>query len=77
MRKCPPPLERLIQDDEFIGAIAKYRFGSLMGWLGWAIRPLIRQVLRYKWAKVTTVHQVQMGVTRYMSRMDRHLPPRG
>ena len=67
--EVPAAIERLIQDDEFIGAIAKYRFGSLMSWLGWAIRPLIRQVLRYKWSKVTTVHQVQVGVTNYMSRM--------
>lgn len=67
--EVPAAIERLIQDDEFIGAIAKYRFGSLMSWLGWAIRPLIRQFLRHKWAKVSTIHQVQMGVTRYMSRM--------
>ena len=66
--EVPAAIERLIQDDEFIGAIAKYRFGSLMSWLGWAIRPLIRQFLRHKWAKVSTVHQVQMGVTRYMTR---------
>jgi hypothetical protein len=44
--EVPAAIERLIQDDEFIGAIAKYRFGSLMSWLGWAIRPLIRQFLR-------------------------------
>ena len=67
--EVPAAIERLIQDDEFIGAIAKYRFGSLMSWLGWAIRPMIRLFLRRKWSKVTTVHQVQMGVTRYMSRM--------
>ncbi|PJG57528.1 1-acyl-sn-glycerol-3-phosphate acyltransferase [Aeromonas cavernicola] len=67
--EVPAAIERLIQDDEFIGAIAKYRFGSLMSWLGWALRPLIRQFLRYKWAKVTTIHQVQTGVARYMSRM--------
>lgn len=67
--EVPAAIERLIQDDEFIGAIAKYRFGSLMSWLGWAIRPLIRQFLRHKWAKVSTIHQVQMGVTRYMTRM--------
>ncbi|MFM5473634.1 1-acyl-sn-glycerol-3-phosphate acyltransferase [Aeromonas veronii] len=67
--EVPAAIERLIQDDEFIGAIAKYRFGSLMSWLGWVIRPMIRLFLRRKWSKVTTVHQVQMGVTRYMSRM--------
>ncbi|MHA7002390.1 1-acyl-sn-glycerol-3-phosphate acyltransferase [Aeromonas schubertii] len=62
-------IERLVQDDEFIGAIARYRFGNLVGWLGWAIRPLIRLVLRRKWAGVNTVRQVQLGVTRYMERM--------
>lgn len=62
-------IERLVQDDEFIGAIARYRFGNLVGWLGWAIRPLIRAVLRRKWAGVTTVRQVQLGVSRYMEHM--------
>ena len=59
--EVPAAIERLIQDDEFIGAIAKYRFGSLMSWLGWAMRPMIRLFLRRKWSKVATVHQVQMG----------------
>ncbi|MGL5031486.1 MAG: 1-acyl-sn-glycerol-3-phosphate acyltransferase [Aeromonas sp.] len=67
--EVPAAIERLIQDDEFIGAIARYRCGALVRGLGWAIRPLIRLFLRRKWSKVTTVHQVQMGVTRYMSRM--------
>lgn len=67
--EVPAAIERLIQDDEFIGAIAKYRFGALMSGFGWALRPLIRYFLRRKWRHVTTVHQVQMGVTRYMSRM--------
>jgi 1-acyl-sn-glycerol-3-phosphate acyltransferase len=62
-------IDRLIRDDEFIGAIAKYRFGNLVNGLGWLLKPLIRLVLRYKWAGVNTVRQVQLGVASYMQRM--------
>ena len=62
-------IQRLIRDDEFIGAIAKYRFSGLSRWGGAAIRSLIRLYLGWRWRKVNSIRQVQLEVATYMEKM--------
>ncbi|MDP5293482.1 1-acyl-sn-glycerol-3-phosphate acyltransferase [Oceanimonas sp. CHS3-5] len=62
-------LERLIADDEFIGAIARYRFAGLSRLGGGLVKQLIRLYLGWRWRKVNSVHQVQMEVAGFMEKM--------
>jgi 1-acyl-sn-glycerol-3-phosphate acyltransferase len=62
-------IQRLIHDDEFIGAIAKYRFAALSRWGGSALRSLIRYYLGWRWRRVNSIRQVQLEVAGYMEKM--------
>ncbi|WP_458734422.1 1-acyl-sn-glycerol-3-phosphate acyltransferase [Zobellella taiwanensis] len=62
-------IQRLIHDDEFIGAIAKYRFAALSRWGGSALRSLIRHYLGWRWRRVNSIRQVQLEVAGYMEKM--------
>lgn len=62
-------IQRLIRDDEFIGAIAKYRFSTLTGIGGPFIKALIRLYLSWRWRKLDSIHQIQLEVATYMEKM--------
>lgn len=62
-------IQRLIRDDEFIGAIAKYRFSTLSGIGGPFIKALIRLYLSWRWRKLDSIRQIQLEVATYMEKM--------
>lgn len=62
-------IARLIADDEFIGAIARYRYAGLSRMGGSLVKGLIRLYLTWRWRRVTSVHQVQLEVARFMEKM--------
>jgi len=64
-----PVLNRLFRNDEFIGAVTRLRFPRLASQLGFALRPLVRTVLRHQLGRVRNVHDFQMIVERYVTRM--------
>ncbi|MGO4998162.1 1-acyl-sn-glycerol-3-phosphate acyltransferase [Oceanisphaera sp. W20_SRM_FM3] len=62
-------IQRLIHDDEFVSAIAKYRFSTLSGIGGPVIKALIRLYLGWRWRKLNSVRQIQQEVASYMEKM--------
>lgn len=62
-------IQRLIRDDEFIGAIAHYRFPTLSNVGGPLIKAFIRLYLSWRWRKLTTIRQIQLEVASYMEKM--------
>lgn len=66
-------IQRLIRDDEFVTAIAKYRFATLSGIGGPLIKGLIKASIRlylsWRWRKLNNVRQVQLEVASYMGKM--------
>ena len=62
-------IQRLIHDDEFVSAIAKYRFATLSGIGGPVIKALIRLYLGWRWRKLNSVRQIQSEVASYMEKM--------
>ena len=62
-------VERLINDDELILAIAHFQFPRLVKYLRWALFPLIRMVLRRKFSALTSVAAIQQELVTYMQRM--------
>ena len=64
-----PAIARLIADDEFIHAILHYRFPHLSGPFGWLLSPLVKWLLKRRWAKFNSVRSVQIQVARFMDRM--------
>lgn len=67
--EVPGALTRLVNDEEFISAILKYRFPALSNYAGWLVKPVLKQYLRHKWGKVKTVRDVQHNVASYMQSM--------
>lgn len=67
--EVPAAIERLINDEELLAAIAHFRFPRLYRWGYWLLRPLIRQALHKRWAKVSTVRDVQNEVAHFMTQM--------
>lgn len=67
--EVPSAIQRLINDEELISALARFRYPHAVNYFGWAIKPLIRHVAR-KWVKnVRTVDDVQQHVARFMEQM--------
>lgn len=62
-------IQRLIRDDEFISAIAHYRFAALSNVGGPVIKALIRLYLSWRWRKLHTVREIQQEVASYMNNM--------
>ena len=62
-------IQRLIHDDEFVGAIAKYRFPTLFGIGGPVIKAVIRLYLSWRWRKLSCVREIQNEVASYMGKM--------
>ncbi|RXJ74517.1 acyltransferase [Veronia nyctiphanis] len=64
-----PAINRLINDDEFISAILRYRLPLLAKTFPWIGKAFLKQYLKFRWANVKTVHDVQMQVAKYMQSM--------
>ncbi len=64
-----PVLDRILSDPELARAIVKFKFPRLAGWLGWALCPLVRWVMKRQLAGVETVLDFQLVVEKYMRRM--------
>ena len=67
--EVPAALERLIQDNEMLAAIAHFRFPRASRYFGWLLKPLIRAALHVRWNKVKTVRDVQVEVAHFMEQM--------
>ncbi|HBV77391.1 MULTISPECIES: 1-acyl-sn-glycerol-3-phosphate acyltransferase [Vibrio] len=64
--EIPEALERLINDEEFINAIIKYRFSHKPTWFKKLVSPAIKIYLKFKWSKLKTVEDIQREVELYM-----------
>lgn len=64
-----PTLDRLVADPEFSDAVARLRFPRLHAWLGWLLRPLVKQKLTSQFANINSVEDFQHLVEKYMSEM--------
>ncbi|WP_375749776.1 1-acyl-sn-glycerol-3-phosphate acyltransferase [Vibrio sp. HN007] len=64
-----PAIERLINDKEFINAIIKHRFSNYPSWLSTVLTPAVKIYLRSKWGKLSSVHDVQLEIEKYLSRI--------
>ncbi|QUM74858.1 1-acyl-sn-glycerol-3-phosphate acyltransferase [Moritella sp. 24] len=62
-------VERLVNDKEFITAIAHFQFPRLSKHFSWVLFPMIRMVLRRQCRKVTSVKEIQHKVISYMEKM--------
>lgn len=63
----PAALERIINDDEFINAIIKYKYPVLSQCCGMLLRFIVKKHLRKKkWSNIKTIRDVQLHVADYM-----------
>lgn len=67
--EVPGAIDRLIEDEEFISAILKYRFPQFSGIAGWLLKPILKRYLHSKWNKIKTVRDVQLHIATYMDSM--------
>lgn len=67
--EVPAAIERLINDEELISAIARFRFPHAVNYFGWLLKPLIRHAFRKKVLNVKTVDDVQQQVAHFMEQM--------
>lgn len=67
--EVPSAIERLINDEELISAIARFRFPQAVNYFGWLLKPLIRRAFRNKVNNVRTVDDVQQQVAHFMEQM--------
>ena len=64
-------LQRLLDDDDFIRAIARQRFGRLEPLVAFAAHPFIRYSLKPQLKTLTSIKIIQHKVKRYLKRMIR------
>ena len=64
-----PVIERLINSNEFVAAVASLRLGGWHKYFSFLILPLVRRVLRAQLRSVDTVRDFQLLVRAYMSGM--------
>jgi len=64
-----PVIRRLLHSDDFLGAIARLRFGGGARSVGWLLRPLLRFYLGRQLRDVRSVHDLQMRIRPYIERM--------
>jgi len=62
-------LARLLNDSEFVGAIASLRLGRLASVAPWLVRPIVRWVLSREVRDVSDVDAMQQIIKAYMDRM--------
>jgi len=64
-----PVIDRILNDDELIRAIAAFRFPRSISSLGFIWRPLVKQFLKRRLRTTETVEDLQVEVKRYMDKM--------
>lgn len=69
--EVPAVLQRLLDDDEFIRAIARQRFGRIERLISFIAHPIIRYSLKPQIKLLKSVKIIQGKVKRYISRMIR------
>jgi 1-acyl-sn-glycerol-3-phosphate acyltransferase len=62
-------LFNILHDNEFVDAITKYQFPKASQYVGWLLRPFVKQVLAAKMSDVDTVLDFQKLVEGYMAKM--------
>jgi 1-acyl-sn-glycerol-3-phosphate acyltransferase len=62
-------LDRVLADQEFLGALARFRFPALPVWLMPVLKPLIRFALSRETRKVCDIKSFQAVVAKYMQHM--------
>ncbi|MCB1616634.1 MAG: 1-acyl-sn-glycerol-3-phosphate acyltransferase [Pseudomonadales bacterium] len=62
-------LQRVLCDDEFAAAMARFRFPQFARFCPWLIKPLLRFFLKRRLAKVASVAAFQDVIEGYMSHM--------
>lgn len=62
-------LDRILADPELSDAVARLKFPKLNNWLGWLLRPLVKQKLTSELAGVNSVLGFQQVVAKYMDAM--------
>lgn len=65
--EIPHAIEQLVSDQEFIGAIVNYRFGSKAPWVTAVLGPLVKWYLRRHWRSLRTVQDVQLYLAKYLN----------
>ncbi len=68
-REVAVVVARLLDDAEFLDAIASYRLGRVAELAPLLLRPVVRRMLRREVRGVTDVQSMQMVIKRYMDRM--------
>ncbi|WP_372738117.1 1-acyl-sn-glycerol-3-phosphate acyltransferase [Neptunomonas sp.] len=62
-------LQRLLYDNELIGAVTHYQFPSLPSWLAKLLKPFVRIGLAREFGDIQSVRQFQQAVAKYMTKM--------
>lgn len=70
--EVPAVLQRLLSDDAFLGALARYRFPRLSGPFGWLLRPLIAHRLAREVTGIRSVVALQDKFEPYVDRTIEH-----
>ncbi len=66
--EVPGVLQRLLNDDAFLGVLARFRFPRLARPLGWLLRPFIARRLRCQLGQNPSVNSLQKRIERYLDR---------
>ncbi|RRJ84042.1 1-acyl-sn-glycerol-3-phosphate acyltransferase [Aestuariirhabdus litorea] len=61
-------LDRLLQDEAFIGTLSRFRFPRLSRWCAPLLNPLVRSILGRELSGVNDVHSLQVKVEGYVDR---------
>lgn len=64
-----PAITRLINDKEFIDAILNHRFANYSNWLQGALTPFVKVYLKFKWAKLRSVYDIQVEIEKYLTKV--------
>lgn len=64
--EIPAAIDRLVNDEEFIGAILQHRFSNHANWFKAIMSPLVKVYLRMKWSKLNSVDAIQLEVKKYL-----------
>jgi len=62
-------LFNILHDNEFIGAITQYQFPRASKWLGFLLRPVVKQILAARIGDISSVKEFQQLVEAYMAKM--------
>ncbi|MGF1696527.1 1-acyl-sn-glycerol-3-phosphate acyltransferase [Vibrio lamellibrachiae] len=66
--EIPAAIERLINDEEFIGAILHHRFSNHASWFMAVMSPFVKAYLKFKWKKLTSIEAIQIEVKKYLAK---------